>query len=104
MSRTNLERHLQQKLKDPLFRRLYELEMQKAKIAKVLVTERAKQRLTQAQLARRLKVTQQQISKIENGNFTDLRVVQRVLLALGHNIRVATVPLSSKAKKELQAA
>lgn len=104
MSKTNLDRHLQRKLKDPLFRKLYELEMQKADIAKVLVTERAKRRLTQGQLARRLKVTQQQISKIENGNFTDLRVVLRVLLALGHDIRVSTVPLSAKTKKELQAA
>ena len=104
MSKTNLERHLERKLKDPVFRELYGLEMQKAKIARVLVTERAKKKLTQGQLARQLGVTQQQISKIENGNFTDLRIVQKVLLALGHRILVHAVPLAPKARKDLKAA
>ena len=104
MSKTNVDRHLERKLKDPLFRELYELEMQKAQIAKLLIAERTKRNLTQGQLARKLGVTQQQISKIENGNFTDLKVVQKVLLTLGHSIRVVAVPLRSKTKKDLKAA
>ena len=104
MSKTNLDRHLERKLKDPLLGELYELEMQKAQIAKLLIAERAKRGLTQGQLARKLGVTQQQISKIENGNFTDLKVVQKVLLTLGHSIRVVAVPLRSKTRKDLRAA
>ncbi len=104
MAKTNVDRHLERKLKDPLFRELYELEMQKAKIAKLLIAERSKRKLTQGQLARKLGVTQQQISKIENGNFTDLRVVQKVLLTLGHSVRVVAVPLRPKARKDLEAA
>ena len=104
MSKTNLDRHLERKLKDPLFGELYELEMQKAQITKLLIAERAKRGLTQGQLARKLGVTQQQISKIENGNFTDLKVVQKVLLTLGHSIRVIVVPLRSKTRKDLRAA
>ena len=104
MSKTNVDRHLERKLKDSLFKELYELEMQKAQIAKLLIAERSKRNLTQGQLARKLGVTQQQISKIENGNFTDLKVVQKVLLTLGHSIRVVAVPLRSKARKNLKAA
>lgn len=104
MSKTNVDRHLERKLKDPLFKELYELEIQKAQIAKLLIAQRSKRKLTQGQLARKLGVTQQQISKIENGNFTDLKVVQKVLLTLGHSIRVVAVPLSSKSRKDLKAA
>jgi len=104
MAKTNVDRHLERKLKDPVFRELYELEMQKAQIAKLLIAERVKRGLTQGQLARKLGVSQQQISKIENGNFTDLKVVQRVLLTLGHSIRVVAVPLRAKARKEQRAA
>ena len=104
MSKTNVDRHLERKLKDPLFKELYELEMQKAQIAKLLITERSKRNLTQGQLVRKLGITQQQISKIENGNFTDLKVIQKVLLTLGHSIRVVAVPLRSKARKDLKAA
>ncbi len=104
MSKTNVDRHLERKLKDPFFKELYELEIQKAQIAKLLIAQRSKRKLTQGQLARKLGVTQQQISKIENGNFTDLKVVQKVLLTLGHSIRVVAVPLSSKSRKDLKAA
>lgn len=104
MSKTNVDKHLERKLEDSSFRELYELEMQKAQIAKLLIAERSKKSLTQGQLARKLGVTQQQISKIENGNFTDLRVVQKVLVTLGHSIRVTAVPLSAKARKDLKAA
>ncbi len=104
MRKTNVDRHLERKLKDPFFRELYELEIQKAQIAKLLIAERSKRKLTQGQLSRKLGVTQQQISKIENGNFTDLRVVQKVLLTMGHSIRVVAVPLRAKARKDLKAA
>ena len=75
-----------------------------AQIAKLLIAERTKRNLTQGQLACKLGVAQQQISKIENGNFTDLKVVQKVLLTLGHSIRVVAVPLRPKTKKDLKAA
>lgn len=104
MAKTNVDRHLERKLGDPLFRELYELEMQKAQITRLLIAERIKRKLTQGQLARKLGVSQQQISKIENGNFTDLKVVQKVLLTLGHSIRVVAVPLSAKVRKDLKAA
>lgn len=104
MAKTNVDRHLGRKLRDPLFRELYELEMQKTQIAKLLIAERVKRGLTQGQLARKLGVSQQQVSKIENGNFTDLKVVQKVLLTLGHSIRVVAVPLRAKVKRDLKAA
>lgn len=104
MAKTNVDRYLERKLRDPLFRGLYELEMQKAQIAKLLIAERVKRGLTQGQLASKLGISQQQVSKIENGNFTDLKVVQKVLLTLGHSIRVIAVSLRSKIKKDFQAA
>ena len=99
---TRVEQHLQEKLKDPYFRELYELEVEKGKIAELIIKYRVKKRLTQAQLAHRLNISQQQISKIENGEFSNLLTIQKILLALGYHIAVKAVPLEKNLKTRLQ--
>ena len=59
--------HLKEKIKDPYFKELYELEAQKYAIVEKIVEYRIKHKMTQGQLAEKVGVTQQQISKIENG-------------------------------------
>ena len=99
----SVEGHLKEKLKDPAFRELYELEEEKAKIAAVLVKYRVAHRLTQGQLARRVGVTQQHIAKIEQGDFSSLATIQKVLLALGYHVAVRAVPLAPRWRRLLHA-
>lgn len=91
--------HLKQELKNPNFRETYELESLKAKIARELIEFRAKRGLTQAALARHAGVAQQEISRIENGDFETLRVLIKVVSALGREIEVSFPP-----RRRLQAA
>lgn len=96
-----VEDHLKEELRDPHFRELYELDQAKMQIIKKIVGYRIKHNLTQGQLARRVKVSQQQISKIENGDFSSLTTVLKVLLAIGYHLSVTALPSRSK---KLQAA
>ncbi len=86
--------HLQEKLKDPYFRELYELEEQKLQIVKRIIDYRIKHELTQGDLAKRAGITQQHISKIENGEFSSVATLEKVLLYIGYTVRMRAVPLS----------
>lgn len=87
--------HLQEKRRHPAFRELHELDEEKLKVAKVIIGARVRRRLSQAALARRLGVTQQQVSKLENGEFDNLATLQRVLTTLGYQVKVSAVPFHS---------
>ncbi len=100
----SVESHLRKKLADPDFRELYELEEEKAKIVSLIVKYRLAHHLTQGQLARRVRVSQQQISKIEQGEFSSLATIQKVLLALGHHVIVQAVPLAPRLRRAFESA
>lgn len=72
---------------------LQESDEERLKVAKVIIGERIRRRLSQTALARRLDVTQQQISKLENGDFDNLGTLQKVLSVLGYHVRVSAIPL-----------
>jgi ribosome-binding protein aMBF1 (putative translation factor) len=92
-----VEEHLQEKRRYASFRELQELDEEKLKVAKVIIGERIRRRLSQTALARRLDVTQQQISKLEHGDFDNLGTLQKVLSVLGYHVRVLAVPLYRQA-------
>jgi DNA-binding XRE family transcriptional regulator len=96
----SVEEHLQEKRRSASFRELHELDEEKLKVAKVIIGERIRRRLTQAALARRLGVTQQQVSKIENGEFDNLATIQHVLAMLGYHVRVTAIPLHRATQKQ----
>ncbi|MBI4355916.1 MAG: helix-turn-helix domain-containing protein [Candidatus Omnitrophica bacterium] len=97
---TRVQDHLQEKLRSPQFRESYAVEVFKAQIAREIIEVRIKEGLTQGELAQKIGVTQQEISKIENGEFQQIKTVMRVLLALRHRTTVCLpaeeVPLGSQ--------
>ncbi len=82
--------------KDPDFEARYTWTMQKAEIAKKIIRFRIENKLTQTQLARKLGVTQQYISKIEEGDFTNLETAEKVLYLMGYGVQITIIPLRRK--------
>lgn len=97
----NVNGHLKEKLKDPYFKELYELEEQKLNVVKRIVDYRIKNNLTQGQLAKRIGITQQYISKIENGEFSNVAVLEKVLLSIGFKVKLEVVPLQKRIRDQI---
>ena len=96
--------HLKEELKDPYFKELWELEEQKLKIVKPIIAYRIKHKLTQGQLAKIIGVTQQHISNIENGEFSSIITLEKVLLHIGFTVKIKAVPLTTKARNHIKKA
>lgn len=94
-----VDEHLKEKLKNPYFKELHELEEQKLEIVKRIVNYRIKYNLTQEDLARKADVSQQHISKIENGDFSNMMTLEKMLLFIGLTIKFTAVPLGQSAKR-----
>jgi predicted transcriptional regulator len=88
--------HLKEELKDPHFRELYELEMQKFQVVKCIIAARIKYGWTQADLAKKAGVTQQYVSKIEGGEFSSIAALEKVLRFLGLAVQIRVVPVAKK--------
>lgn len=101
----NIERvdeHLKEKLKDPYFKELYELEEQKLGIVKRVIDYRIKNNLTQGQLAKKARVTQQHISKVESGDFSNIVTLEKILLFIGYTVKIQAVPLSHRVRNSIE--
>jgi DNA-binding XRE family transcriptional regulator len=101
MTLERVDEHLKEKLKNSYFKELYELQEQKLVIVKRIIAYRIKNKLTQGQLAKRVGITQQHISKIENGEFSNIATLQKVLLFIGFTVKLAVVPLYGKTKEQI---
>jgi len=93
MRERTVSEHLKEELKDPYFKELYELEQQKFSIVKLVVGYRIENNLTQSQLAEKVGVTQQFISKIENGEFSSFSTLAKVLFKIGYSLKLKPVAL-----------
>lgn len=84
---------LQRDLKDPKFREAFEAYYLEAVIAEKMHELREKKHLTQKQLADKVGMAQNAVSRIEKGeNSMTLRTVQRVAAALGYVVEVEFKP------------
>lgn len=101
MKEMTVKEHLQEKLKNPYFKELHELEQQKYAIVRKIIDYRIKQNLTQADLAKQIKVSQQHISKIESGEFSSVTTLEKVLLGIGMTVRIGVVKLSPQVHKKI---
>ena len=82
-----VRQYLKEKLKNPYFKELWELEGQKLEIVKPVIEYRIKNKLT-------IGVTQQHISNIENGQFSSIGTLEKVLLHIGYTVKIKAVELS----------
>lgn len=92
---SNVDSHLKELLQDPYFREQYELKMQQTELIKPVLAYRIKNRLTQKQLADKIGISQQHLSKIESGNFSNLATLQQVLRFVGYAIQLRVTRLHS---------
>ncbi len=109
MKSNNVKQHLEEELKDPYFKELYELEEQKLQLVKPIIAYRIKHKLNQKQLALKVGVTQQHISKIESGDFSNMATLGKVLLYVGFSVHFQLIRLKPSVsrlihKRGLQAA
>ena len=82
------QEHLNEELKDPEFRKLYEEESRLLRLGYEISKAREQKGISQKELAQKSQVTQQQLSKIENGVNCNLLTFIRVSTALGLDLKV----------------
>ena len=97
-----VDEHLKEKLKDPYFKELYELEQQKLALVEKIIGYRIENNMTQEELADKIGITQQHISKIENGDFADILTLLKTLLYVGFRVRMQPVPIKPAARKKIR--
>jgi DNA-binding XRE family transcriptional regulator len=76
------KKHLNEKLKDEQFKKLYDEERQLAELSLKILGTREQKGLSQKEVAQKAKVTQQQLSKVENGINCNLTTFLKVCNAL----------------------
>lgn len=75
--------HIEQKLKEERFRKMFEEERQMAELAVRLALARDKSGKSQQELAIEARITQQQLSRLENGARCNVNTLLKVCNALG---------------------
>ncbi len=78
--------HLKEKLKNQRFKRVYEEEKELLDISLKILEARREQNLSQAELANRAHITQQQLSRIENGMNFNIKTLLKLCDALDLSI------------------
>lgn len=79
--------------KDPAFKEQYDLIKEKAKVVTKIIEYRNKHNLTQSQFAHELGVTQQYVSKIEEGGFSNIDTIEDILHHVGYRLKLEILPL-----------
>ncbi len=80
--------HLNEKLKDPNFKEMYEEEKRLIEISLMLHETRERNGLSQKEVAQKAHITQQQLSKVENGINCNIITFLKVCNALGLYISI----------------
>ncbi|HCL55630.1 MAG TPA: XRE family transcriptional regulator [Spirochaetia bacterium] len=77
------KKHLNEKLNDIKFQEMYDEEKKLLEISLKIHDEREKHGLSQNEVAKKAHITQQQLSKIENGENCNVLTLLKVCHALG---------------------
>lgn len=84
------EKHLNDKFKNTEFKRLYDEEKKLINLSLKIQNKRIGLGLSQKELANKANITQQQLSKIENGVNCNLLTYLKTLRALGLGLDIKT--------------
>lgn len=86
--------YIKEKMKrDPDFKGRYDLIKEKTAVVKKIIGYRIRHKLSQTQLAKEIGVTQQYISKIEEGEFSNLDTIENILHHIGYRLKLEVVPV-----------
>mgnify|MGYP001443578787 CR=1 FL=1 len=99
----NVNIHLQEELKNKKFRKAYQIECAKVALAQKIAELREDKHMNQADLAKKLGVSQQFISQIETGEGSNLTLgtLLRLAATLGRSLKIS-FPKASKNNPSLQ--
>src|SRR5208283_5947467 len=94
VKKTNFDLYLEEQLKDPVFAGRFERAGEAWDVALQLAALREKAGLSQKELARKLKTSQQQISRLESPSYEghSLSTLRRVANVLGATVRITIAP------------
>jgi len=82
--------HLEESLKDPVFKAEWETSEPEYKLACLLIEKRLKKKMSQRDLARKIKTSQAVISRIESGNSNpSFNLLKRIAAALGVKFNIS---------------
>ncbi len=93
-----IDAHLKEELKDEEFRKVYEIECAKVALAQKIAELRQDKHLKQAELAKKMGVSQQFISQIETGEERNLTIETLIKIAksLGRGVNISFPKLSEQ--------
>lgn len=96
MRRTNFDRYLEEQLRDPSFATRFERAGEAWDVAMHIAALRRRAGLSQKDLAKLLKTSQQQISRLESPGYEghSLTTLRRVADALNARVRIVFEPIS----------
>lgn len=100
----SFRQHLKEEIKDKRFGKIYNEERQLVELSLRIHDVREQLKLSQAEVAERAKVTQQQLSKIENGINCNIATFLKVCNALGIKIELEPPKLPHSGRKAARAA
>ena len=94
MKKTNFDKYLEKQMKDPAFAARFEQAGAAWDVALQIAALREEAGLSQKELAKLLKVSQQQISRLESPSYEghSLSTLRRVAAALNANLRILFEP------------
>jgi transcriptional regulator with XRE-family HTH domain len=103
MKKTNFDLYLEEQLKDPAFAERFEAAGEAWDVALQIAALREKAGLSQRDLARKLKTSQQNISRLESPSYEghSLTMLRRVAKVLSAKLRVSLEPLDEAAGSRL---
>jgi transcriptional regulator with XRE-family HTH domain len=103
MKKTNFDRYLEEQLQDPDFVARFERAGEAWDVALQIAALRQQAGLSQKDLAKLLKTSQQQISRLESPGYEghSLRMLRRVAQILHARVRVVLEPSEDRSRKDV---
>jgi HTH-type transcriptional regulator/antitoxin HipB len=90
------DKYLKEQLKDPKFKEFYEEERELLEMAYRLNEERKKQGKSQGDIARKANLTQQQFSRVENGDNCNIMTYLKACHAVGLRMELRPIRQTKK--------